>query len=47
MHPTEHIISMINALSVDRINTVAPYIIHYTLHVLKMRMEFLILQPLL
>ena len=25
MHPTEHIISMINALSVERINTVAPY----------------------
>ena len=45
---------MINALSVDRINTVAPYkvemdsvTIHYTQHVLKMRMAFLILQPLL
>ena len=25
MHPTEHIISMINALSVERINSVAPY----------------------
>ena len=25
MHPTEHIISMINALSVERINKVAPY----------------------